>query len=410
MFQTPPLGKSALKYFPPFAPGYTNLNNGSYGSPSLSVLKAQADFQTLCGENPELWHRKQYLEYYQIAVKAAARFIDSEPERTVLVYNTTYGVQSVLDSFSWQSGDLILINNVTYESVRNQVQRQSDRFGIVPLIIDLKLPATQQEIVSQFTTFLAANSFQLSKIKLSIFDVISSAPAICFPVKELLSLFKSYKIPVLLDGAHAIGQYKELSINQLQPDFFISNFHKWGFNARTCAVLYTSKDFVKTLRPCVTGTHYDSILKSESVDLLANFVWPGTNNFSAFCTIPEAIKFRESLGGEERIWQYCHNLALTSGKWLAERWNTVTMEREEAQTGYMTNVMLYPAATKDGSLLSWKLMEKAGTYVPCFPFRGQWWIRISFMVWNEFDDVLKLALAIESLYPPPPSHSLNTKL
>jgi selenocysteine lyase/cysteine desulfurase len=41
---------------------------------------------------------------------------------------------------------------------------------------------------------------------LAVIDHISSVPALIMPVKELVELFHSYKIAVVIDGAHAVGQ------------------------------------------------------------------------------------------------------------------------------------------------------------------------------------------------------------
>ena len=56
--------------------------------------------------------------------------------------------------------------------------------------------------------------------------------------------FHGLKIPVFIDGAHAVGQLP-IDIKQLKVDAYCSNFHKWGFSPKNAAFLYLSDEFTK---------------------------------------------------------------------------------------------------------------------------------------------------------------------
>ena len=52
-----------------------------------------------------------------------------------------------------------------------------------------------------------------------------------------------------------------------------------------------------------------------------------------------ALKFREWLGGEDKINDYCHSLAITGGKKLAELLGTRLMDNENFElTRNMVNI------------------------------------------------------------------------
>jgi hypothetical protein len=45
-------------------------------------------------------------------------------------------------------------------------------------------------------------------------------------------------------------------------------------------------------------------------DFSLQYEWNGTCDWSSFMTIANAIEWREEIGGEERIMEYCHTLAI----------------------------------------------------------------------------------------------------
>lgn len=43
---------------------------------------------------------------------------------------------------------------------------------------------------------------------------------------------------------------------------------------------------------------------------MPQYGWTGTQDWTPYMTIPAALKFRKSIGGEDRIMAYCHSLAV----------------------------------------------------------------------------------------------------
>lgn len=57
-------------------------------------------------------------------------------------------------------------------------------------------------------------------------------------------------------------------------------------------------------------------------------------------TIPDAIKWREEIGGEERIMKYCHSLAVQGGRRLRKLWGTDIIENADLGQGELTAAMV----------------------------------------------------------------------
>ena len=62
-------------------------------------------------------------------------------------------------------------------------------------------------------------------------DHITSSTALVFPLKKMIEECRKRGVLVLVDGAHAPGQM-EINLEELRPDFYTGNFHKWMYTPR----------------------------------------------------------------------------------------------------------------------------------------------------------------------------------
>jgi kynureninase len=64
------------------------------------------------------------------------------------------------------------------------------------------------------------------RVRMLVIDSIASTPGVQYPWEELVSLCHKYGVFSLVDAAHSIGQH-HVDMKKADPDFFISNCHKW---------------------------------------------------------------------------------------------------------------------------------------------------------------------------------------
>lgn len=94
---------------------------------------------------------------------------------------------------------------------------------------------------------------------------------------------------VLIDGAHAPGQV-EINLEDLCPDFYVGNFHKWLYTPRGCAFLWVHRDHQSWCTPLVTSRQYNNGFQIE-------FCVQGTRDDIPYFLVPDAILFLKELGG-----------------------------------------------------------------------------------------------------------------
>ena len=120
-------------------------------------------------------------------------------------------------------------------------------------------------------------------------DHITSPTALVFPLKKMIEECRKRGVLVLVDGAHAPGQM-EINLEELRPDFYTGNFHKWMYTPRGCAFLWVHKDHQGWCTPLVTSNKYKEGFQME-------FCVQGTRDDIPYFLIPEAIQFYKDVGG-----------------------------------------------------------------------------------------------------------------
>jgi selenocysteine lyase/cysteine desulfurase len=223
------------------------------------------------------------------------------------------------------------------------------------------------------------------------------------------------KILSLVDAAHGIGQV-ELDLSSFDPDFLVSNCHKWLFIPRGCAAFYVAERNQDLMRSTLPTSHgfapcpgrmvmENPLPRTEKNAFLANFEFVGTRDDSPYLCIPEAIKWRKEVcGGETAIRKYCKSLALEGSKKIAAMLGTHILDNN-TQTltdccmvnvllpigiGLEPNEHLYLVNPRHrANVTKWMsetMVKEFKTFVTIFFFQDQWWARVSRQVYLDMSD------------------------
>jgi selenocysteine lyase/cysteine desulfurase len=84
-------------------------------------------------------------------------------------------------------------------------------------------PISDDDLVARFEETLAQNP---GRVRIALFETIASLPGVRVPYERLTEVAKAHGALSLIDGAHGIGHFP-LNIPKCQPDFFVSNCHKY---------------------------------------------------------------------------------------------------------------------------------------------------------------------------------------
>ena len=93
-------------------------------------------------------------------------------------------------------------------------------------LLDVHWPISDDELVARFEAEIKINADEGRRVRLAIFDTVTSNPGIRIPYERLTEICRRHNVLSLVDGAHGIGQIP-LDLDALDADFFTSNIHKY---------------------------------------------------------------------------------------------------------------------------------------------------------------------------------------
>jgi hypothetical protein len=137
-------------------------------------------------------------------------------------------------------------------------------------------------------------------------------------------------------------------------------------------------------------------LSGSAHDFLSSFAYTGTRDYTQFCSSGAGLDFRASLGSEDEVLAYGHDLAVWAGEHLTKVWGTEVMQ-DKQMTGWMTNVRL-PSddAAKVGEVAT-RLLQDYDTKVVFFQWSAQSYTRLSAQVYLQRSDFERLGTLVLQL-------------
>ncbi|CAO3610002.1 unnamed protein product [Cunninghamella blakesleeana] len=385
-----------------FEENYISLNHGSYGTYPKKIQKKIHYWQNEAEKNPDRFLKREIWPILEKNKKLVADFLNCRADELVFVNNCSVGINAVLRSLILNKNDKVICFTTAYDAVEKTMVYLHDTIQMDLVKIELNYPLSDDDIVNLVKKTIEKES--PSSIKLCVMDAISSVPGLRFPFERVVQLLKEYNILSLVDGAHAIGQI-HLNLKESQPDFFVTNLHKWLLAPRGLSVVYVPVKNQYLIHPAVINASYNPHTKDDkdvTSNFQAEFNWPGTSDFSTYLCVEDVLEYRKSLGGEEKIIDYCSKLAREGGQLAADILGTDVLENEQKSlTACMVNVRLplhHPHPNySNGEIVQFfidKLIYEHNCMAPVYFHNSHWYTRLSAQVYNDTSDFTYVANAL----------------
>ena len=265
--------------------GVLHLNHGSFGATPAAVLEAQQRVRSRMEANPTKYFLGgDYQRELDSARRAVADFVGGDEAGLVFVNNVTAGVNAVLRSVepALAPGDEILVTNHEYNACRNAAEVSASRTGARVATVRVPFPIESSRQAAD--AVLAAVT---GRTRILLIDAVTSATGLVMPVADLVAALEP-DVRVLVDAAHAPGMI-DFDVAALGASYVTANCHKWMCSAKGAGFLWVRPDRRDDVYHSVISHGYNGGWPSGGGRLHAQFDWTGTDDPSAWLTVPVAL-------------------------------------------------------------------------------------------------------------------------
>lgn len=269
----------------------TYLNHGSFGPSPLCVQEARRRWSQRLESQPMNFFLRELESQRDHATERLGEFVGADPEDLIFVDNATFGMNIVAASLPLEAGDEILVTDHEYGAVSRIWRERAKQAGAEVVTANLPFPIrSASDLVDHFFTYVT------ERTRLIVVSHITSPTAVILPVAEICRRARNRKVPVCIDGPHAVAMVR-LNLQNLDCDYYAASCHKWLSAPFGSGFLYVAKRRQASVRPGITS--WGGSLEGRPHSWKDEFNWIGTRDPAAFLSIPAAIDFLHDSGLED---------------------------------------------------------------------------------------------------------------
>jgi selenocysteine lyase/cysteine desulfurase len=260
-----------------------NLNNGGVSPAPKIVMDTEERYLEVENLSPSYYMWNVLDPGLETVRRRLARSFGCDPEEIAITRNASEALEIVQLGMDLKRGDEVLTTNQDYPRMITTWQQRERRDGIVLKQISFPVPPPSLD-------YLAARIEENITPRTRVIHVcqITNRTGQIFPVKKICQMGRARGIEVVVDGAHAFGQFP-FTHEDLDCDYYGTSLHKWILAPIGTGFLYVRKSKIPNIWPMMAApdSMNDNIRKFEEI---------GTHPASQRNAITEALNFSESIG------------------------------------------------------------------------------------------------------------------
>ena len=302
--------------------GFINLNPGSCSPVQKQVFEELVHHLSLQSKDPTDFIWSASTTYIEKGRTALGTFLRCDPKDLILCINASQGINTIVQTYSWQKGDEIITTDQEYHHYQMLFSTLVDRHGVKIIKVTLPLMGAKNSSYQEY----ADSILKLFREKKSgstravFFSHITSPVGQRLPAKELCHWARREGVLSIVDGAHGPGHIK-VAIDDIAPDFYIANLHKWVMNPAGCAFVYAAPSVRYKFKPLIIMAGYGALADGKDrLNAIGAPIWTyaheylGTTNLTPITVLWKTIEEYTKIGAEQIEWAWKENRALLVGQ------------------------------------------------------------------------------------------------
>lgn len=377
-------------------PEVTYLNHGSFGPSPRRVQEVRRSWTQRLESQPMQFLTRDMEPALSNAMEPLAKLLGTEAKNLTFVDNATFGMNVVARTLQLSRGDEILFTDHEYGAVMRVWRERCKETGAEIVVQKLPDPLTdRQQAADQFLEGIS------ERTKMIVISHVTSATAAILPIEEICRVARRIKLPVCIDGPHAVAMVP-INLAELDCDFYCASCHKWLSGPFGTGFLYVAPRWQHRIEPAIVS--WGGSVSGRDPVWQDEFNWVGTRDPAGFLAIPEAIACLEE-HGFDAFRRQCHQMVMQAGERISQLTGQAPLlPAGEEWIGTMITVPL-PGEIDDGQQhgrrdpLQVALWERYRIEIPVFNWKRRRCLRVSCHLYNTEADIEKLEAALKTLLP-----------
>jgi hercynylcysteine S-oxide lyase len=192
----------------------------------------------LAEQRPDTFMRWTYKAPLLAARTAISNLLNVPVDTCVFTQNATMGINVILRNLVFKPGDVIIYFDTIYGACEKTLAYIMETTPVEAAKVEYEYPIGDEELVGLFREKIKEQKGNGKRVVLAIFDTIVSLPGVRMPFERFTEVCREEGMMSCIDGAHGVGHIP-LDLGNLDPDFFVSNCHKYVFSSFTINILFT---------------------------------------------------------------------------------------------------------------------------------------------------------------------------
>jgi len=374
-----------------------NLNAGTLHPTPETVRRAAETLRRQLAELPSDFMWRTGPARLGESRQALANYLRGDPRRLLLLPNVTFAMNLAVGSLDLPAGSEILTTDQEYGAMLLLLRRHARHHGWTvreaPLNVETEDPLDHVRAIESEIGPTTRALF---------FSHVTSPTGLVLPADVIVQRARQRGLVCIVDGAHAPGMI-DVNLDALDADFYGANCHKWIMAPAGAAFLHVADRFRDRLIPLIAtwGLDFDPAKRDLPHPMAGGTHWHflhefhGTSDRVPQMLIPEALRFRESLGGDDAIRACFRELTGHARRAIESVGLHCVTPTNPALSGAMIAFEL--PASVDPEVWRERIWHEHGIECPATRSGGRTWLRVSCCVFNRDEDIDRLAAAVSKL-------------
>ncbi|MBL7871687.1 MAG: aminotransferase class V-fold PLP-dependent enzyme [Cyclobacteriaceae bacterium] len=267
-------------------------------------------------ENPVAYWEGNFLAMDNKVRQAASVYMGCDPSEIALTDSTTMGLSMLYSGLRLTKEDEILTTThdhyVTEKGLEFACAKTGATLRRVSLYTD-PAKATADEMTSILKKGIT------NRTRIVAITYVHSSTGVKAPINQIAAMIKDVnlgrknRIYLCVDGVHGFG-IEDITMQNMECDFFSAGTHKWIFGPRGTGVLYAKKDAWNMIEPIVPSFEYNTynawldLFPSDKLTFADRCSPGGFHSFEHRWALIEAFDFQLKIG-KAKVQERSHTLS-----------------------------------------------------------------------------------------------------